>query len=142
MAVVLAEGEHVETELVGGARIGERGVEPVDGRDRPTRVQVGREVAERDDPELHAVTSPCRPGPRRSRPGWAWASGPRAVRCGQTAYRTSRPDRRRRTRAWTGCTGLGSRPPACVPRLRCRRSCGRGPACRRAWVRAPPGAAT
>jgi len=33
VAVVLAEGEHVEAELVGGARVGERRVEPVDSGD-------------------------------------------------------------------------------------------------------------
>ena len=52
VAVVLAEREHVKAELVGGARMGERLVEPVERRDRPTRLRVGRQIAERDDPEL------------------------------------------------------------------------------------------
>jgi len=51
---MLAQREHVEAELVGGACVGERRVEPVERRDRPTRVRVGREVAERDDAEFDA----------------------------------------------------------------------------------------
>ena len=54
VAVMLAQREHVEAELVGGACVGERRVEPVERRDRPTRVRVGREVAERDDAEFDA----------------------------------------------------------------------------------------
>jgi hypothetical protein len=40
---MVAHGEHVEAELVGDTRVGERRVEPVERRDRPTRVRVGRE---------------------------------------------------------------------------------------------------
>src|SRR5690606_21312473 len=55
--VVLAQGEHIQTDLLCVPRDGHHRADPLMLGGGPTRGWVGGDVADREDAELHAMTS-------------------------------------------------------------------------------------